>query len=225
MVRLPRIGATASPTLPGGARRAARGQRAEPVDRRSGDRRHHDPLLCGIRVRLLLSALAQQHRPVAPGGCRPVPEVWPGDRPPVRGQRGRPRLRGLGGAPGARVAGRRGRLAGARPCRLRGAGARVRAAPFRAARRRVRERVHRLDDLLRRLRAAGPRAGSRSCSPRGCATADGRPSTCRPGWETPRSTGSCWRASAWSPGRSSTCSEPCSRRRCPSTGPGPATRR
>ena len=40
-----------------------------------------------------------------PAGSRPAAEVRPGDRPPVRGQRRPPRLRVLGGAREARLAG------------------------------------------------------------------------------------------------------------------------
>ena len=68
-----------------------------------------DHVLLGVRVRVLLPALAQQQRPVAPGGCRPAAGLRDRDRPPLRrsapallayaawAAREKPRLAGRGG--------------------------------------------------------------------------------------------------------------------------------
>ena len=182
---------------------------------------HHDPVLRGVRVRLLLPALAQQQRPVATGGCRPAAEVRPRDRPPVR--RRAPGLlayaawaarqeRGWLAAAGAALA------LGAR--RLRGAGVRVRE----------------------RSTSARPTAATRACSSAGPSSssssslltmywveilfAEGlRNRECGGGVRAGRAgrrrvlLGPAGGHRRCSPGRSSTCSEPCPRRRCPSAGP------
>ncbi len=89
MVRLPRRRATHPRGQPRGIRGAAGGPRAEPLARRPRDRRDDDHVLRGVRVRVLLPALAQQQPPVAPGGYRPAAEVRDRSRPPLRRQRRR----------------------------------------------------------------------------------------------------------------------------------------